>query len=132
MKKHLQVINSMRPLFWSLALLLLFFSTNAVGQAFSGTYSFAGTVGNVSSLPYNGTAITNLTVNPLVKVSVSTSSSSGNSRATNWPTGSVNGGAIGGNVDLGKYYEFSITASAGYTISNPSIQFGVGRSGEGP
>ena len=44
MKKHLQVINSMRPLFWSLALLLLFFSTNAVGQAFSGTYSFAGTV----------------------------------------------------------------------------------------
>ncbi|MFY7884533.1 MAG: beta strand repeat-containing protein, partial [Dolichospermum sp.] len=102
------------------------------GQAFTGTYSFAGAVGNVASLTYNGTAISNLTVSALVKTGVTTSSSSGNSRATTWPTGSTNGGAAGGSIDLGKYYEFTITGATGYTISNPSISFGVGRSATGP
>ena len=53
---------------------------------FTGTYSFASATGNVSSLAYNGTAIPNVTVGNLVKVGVTTSSSSGNFRATNFAT----------------------------------------------
>ena len=112
--------------------LILVFGWNLVwGQSFTGTYSFASATGNVASLAYNGTAISNLTVSALVKTGVTTSSSAGNSRATGWDTGSTNGGAAGGSVNTGKYYEFSITAGAGYTISNPTLSFGVGRSGTG-
>jgi hypothetical protein len=102
------------------------------GQAFTGTYSFASATGNVASLNYNGTAISNLTVSALVKTGVTTTSSSNNSRATGWDTGSTNGAAAGGNVNTGKYYQFSITAGAGFTISNPTLSFGVSRSGTGP
>ncbi len=102
------------------------------GQTFTGTYSFASATGNVASLSYNGTTISNLTVSALVKTGVTTSASTGNSRATGWDIGSTNGAAAGGSVNTGKYYEFSITAGAGYTISNPTLSFGVGRSGTGP
>ena len=102
------------------------------GQTFTGTYSFASATGNVASLSYNGTTISNLTVSALVKTGVTTSASTGNSRATGWDIGSTNGAAAGGIVNTGKYYEFSITAGAGYTISNPTLSFGVGRSGTGP
>ena len=101
------------------------------GQEFNGTYSFAGTIGNVPSLSYNGSAITNLTVGALTKTGVATSSSSGNSRASGWGTGSTSGGAAGGSIDLNKYFEFTITADSGYTISNPTLTYGVGRSGSG-
>jgi hypothetical protein len=104
----------------------------ANGQEFNGAYSFASTAGNVESLTYNGTTIANLTVSALVKTGVTTSSSSGNSRANAWPTGSTNGGAAGGSIDLAKYYEFTLTCASGYTITNPSISFGVGRSSTGP
>ncbi len=115
-----------------LALLLLVVIGGSVrGQTFSGTYSFASTTGNVASLTYNGTTISNLTVGALVKTGVTTSSSSGNSRSIGWSTGSTDLGSAGGSVDLGKYYEFTITASAGYTISNPTLTYGVGRSGTG-
>jgi hypothetical protein len=102
------------------------------GQTFTGTYSFASAIGNVASLDYNGTAISNLTVSALVKTGVTTTASSSNSRATGWDTGSTSGAAAGGNVNTGKYYEFSVTAGAGFTISNPTLSFGVGRSGTGP
>ncbi|UPT71335.1 MAG: T9SS type A sorting domain-containing protein [Flavobacterium sp. JAD_PAG50586_2] len=101
------------------------------GQSYNGTYSFAGTIGNVASMNYNGTAITNLTPSPIIKVGVTTSSSNGNSRASGWDTGSTDGGAAGGTVGLGKYFEFTITATGGKTITNPTITFGVGRSGTG-
>jgi len=50
--------------------------------AFSGTFTFSGTTGHVASFPYNGTAIPDITVGSLDKVGVTTSPSSGNSRAT--------------------------------------------------
>ncbi|MEI7535218.1 MAG: fibronectin type III domain-containing protein, partial [Verrucomicrobiae bacterium] len=116
----------------AVALLLGLSVATSWAQSFSGTYSFAGTIGNVASLTYNGTAIPNLTVGALTKVGVTTSSSSGNSRATGFGTGSVDQGAIGGTLDTGKYFEFTITSASGYTISNPTITFGVGRSATGP
>jgi hypothetical protein len=111
---------------------VIVFGGTMTGQVFSGTYSFASANGNVASLTYNGTAISNLTVGSLVKTGVTTASSSGNSRSTGWSTGSTDSGSAGGSVDLGKYYEFTITAGSGYTISNPTLTYGVGRSGTGP
>ncbi|MCA0426309.1 MAG: T9SS type A sorting domain-containing protein [Bacteroidetes bacterium] len=125
-------MNYVNQLFLWSAILILGMG-NSKAQSFSGTYSFAGTVANVSSLNYNGSAITNLTVSALTKSGVTTSSSSGNSRASGWGTGSTNGAAsAGGSVDLAKYFEFTITAGSGYTISNPTLTFGVGRSATGP
>ena len=96
------------PLTLPLCLVLVLGVGNVWGQAFTGTYSFASATGNVASLNYNGTAISNLTVSALVKNGVTTTSSSGNSRATGWDTGSTNGEAIvGGSVNTGKYYEFT-------------------------
>ena len=98
---------------------------------FTGTYSFASATGNVSSLAYNGTAIPNVTVGNLVKVGVTTSSSSGNFRATNFATETLPFD-LNGAIDVSKYFEFSLTASTGYTLDMSSFTFGVGRSGTGP
>lgn len=102
------------------------------GQAFSGTYDFSGDGNDVSSFHYNGTPIANVTPSAISKVGVTSSSSSGNFRARDWGTGSTDGAEAGGSLDTGKYFEFSITAATGYTISNPTIDFGAGRSGTGP
>lgn len=110
----------------------MFFTSLNLAQQFNGVFSFAGSAGDVSSLNYNGVAIPNLTVSPLIKNGVTSSGSSNNSRATGWDTGSTDNGAAGGNVNLNKYYEFTITTSSGFTISNPTLSFGVGRSGAGP
>ena len=114
-----------------LALLFLLTTNWAMGQAFTGTYSF-GSGGNVTSFNFNGTAISNLTVDPITKNGVSSSSSTNNFRASGWTTGSTNGGAAGGTRDASDYFEFTITAATGYTISNPTLSFGVGRSATGP
>jgi hypothetical protein len=100
--------------------------------AFSGTYTF-GSDGNVSSFAYNGTAIDDVTVGNLAKVGVSTSSSSGNFRASNFPTGATDGSNVfAGSLDPGKYFEFTLSAAAGHTLAMDSLSFGVGRSGAGP
>jgi len=116
---------------YKLLLMTLFACGLGWGQDFNGTYSFASAIGNVASLSYNGSAITNLTVGALTKTGVTTSSSSGNSRASGWGTGSADAGTAGGSIDLSKYFEFTITADSGYTISNPTLTYGVGRSGTG-
>ena len=112
--------------------LLLTAASSSFGQAFSGNFSFSGTNGDNASLAYNGSAIANLTVSALTKNGVTNATNSGNFRATNFATGSTNGGAAGGSIDTAKYFEFTITADAGYTLSNPSLNFGVGRSATGP
>lgn len=93
------------------------------GQAYTGTYTF-GTSGNVSSFAYNGTAIANMTVGNLTKAGITSSSSSNNFRGSDWEVAST--------IDLTKYIEFTLTATNGYTITNPTIDFGIGRSGTGP
>jgi len=99
---------------------------------FSGTYTF-GSDGNVTSFAYNGTPIFGVTASPLVKVGVSTSVSTSNFRANDWPTGASDGSdVLPGSPDAARYFEFTVTAAAGKVIDGPSITFGVGRSGGGP
>jgi autotransporter-associated beta strand protein len=105
-------------------------SSIASANPFSGTFTF-GSGGNVTSFPFNGTPIPNLTVSDLTKVGVTTSSSTGNFRASNWALDPVVG-TLGGTVDLSKYYQFTLTAAAGYTFNMTDFNFGVGRSGTGP
>lgn len=107
---------------------------SALGQiAFTGTYDFSGTAGNVASFNYNGTAISNLTVGPIIKsAGITTSSSTNNSRATNWAVDNAPIGSLTGAIDTTKYIEFTLTAATDYAIDLSSISFGVGRSGTGP
>lgn len=108
-------------------------SSNASAEAFTGTFNLVGGGNNVTSFAYNGTPIPNLTVSALTKVGITSSSSSNNFRGNNWPTGATNGSnTFTGALDTAKYVEFSLTAAAGKLISNPSITFGIGRSGTGP
>ena len=87
------------------------------------TYSF-GDNGNVNSFNYNGSTMPNLGVSALTKNGVTaTVSSTNNFRASDWSTSTLLSN---------KYFEFTITASQGFTITNPSITFGVGRNGSGP
>jgi hypothetical protein len=95
------------------------------------TYSF-GSGGNTNSFNYNGTTMPNLVVSALTKNGVTSSSSTNNFFASAWGTGSVDNGAAGGTLDSSKYFQFTITAGQGFTVTNPSITFGVGRGNTGP
>ena len=98
--------------------------------AFTGTYTW-GANGNTNSFAYNGTDIANLTESAFTKVGVTTGSSSGNFRASGWALDPVIGTLTGTN-DPSKYFEFSLTADSGFTLSMTNINFGVGRSATGP
>jgi len=113
-------------------LTILIFCLTLFGQtSFTATYTF-GSDGNVSSFAYNGSSYTGLSFSTIEKVGVTSSSSSGNFRATGWPTGATSGSdSFTGSVDLGKYIGFSLSASEGYTLSVSAITFGIGRSGTG-
>jgi hypothetical protein len=113
--------------------LILLFSIGFVfaQTVFTATYTF-GADGNVSSFAYNGTAYDGITMGTIDKVGVTTSSSTGNFRATNWPTGATNASDVfTGVVDTEKYIGFTISAAPGYKFSVGAITFGVGRSGTG-
>jgi hypothetical protein len=98
---------------------------------FSATYTF-GTDGNVASFTYNGTIYDGIEMGSIVKVGVTSTSSSGNFRANNWPLGATSeSDNFTGSVDLGKYIGFTITAATGYKFSVSSITFGIGRSATG-
>ena len=114
-----------------LAFAVICTASHAFAQtAFTGTYTF-GSAGNTNAFSYNGSPIPNLTVGDLNKVGVTTSSSSGNFRASNWALDATVG-TLTGSVDLGKYFDFTLTAAAGYTFDMTSFNFGVGRSSTGP
>jgi autotransporter-associated beta strand protein len=98
--------------------------------AFTGTYTW-GAIGNTNSFAYNGTDIANLTESAFTKIGITTSSSSGNFRATGFALDPVLGSLTGTN-DPTKYFDFSLTAASGFTLSMTNINFGVGRSGTGP
>ena len=116
-----------------LVFLLVFFGKGVWGQTpFTATYTFTGTTGNVASFAYNGTVYDGITPGDIVKVGVTTSSSTGNFRASNWPLGAISGSEVfTGDVDLAKYFEFTISAVSGYKFTVTSITFGVGRSSTG-
>ena len=102
-------------------------------QAFTGSFNLSGGGNDVTSFDFNGTPIADLTVSALTKVGITSSSSTGNFRGSNWPLGATNGSDVfTGSVDTSKYIQFTITAAAGKVINLPSINFGIGRSGTGP
>ncbi|MFM9948121.1 MAG: choice-of-anchor D domain-containing protein [Saprospiraceae bacterium] len=117
-------------------LVLMVGLVNGVGwgqTAFTATYDLSGGGNDVASFAYNGSAITGATPANLLKVGISSASSTGNFRGTNWPTGATTGSnTFTGSVNLGRYIEVSIATVSGYELSFTTISFGVGRSGTGP
>jgi hypothetical protein len=99
-------------------------SAHAQPVAFTNaTYTF-GTNGNVSSFAYNGTAVSNLVPGNLIKsAGLTTSSSSGNFRASGWTTNAA--------IDTNDYIGFALSSGAGTTLSLSNFNFGIGRSGTG-
>ncbi len=115
-----RIMRLLLPVLW---MVLLSVSLNGRGQTpFTATYTF-GANGNVQSFAYNGTTYDGISMSNIVKVGVTTSSSSGNFRANSWPTSE--------SVDDGKYIGFSITAADGYKFTVNTINFGIGRSSTG-
>jgi hypothetical protein len=116
-----------------LALAAVCVASHAFAQtnAFTGTYTWGGD-GNTNSFAYNGTNIANLTPSAFTKTAnVGTTPSAGNFRGTNWALDASIGTLTGAN-DPTKYFEFSLTAGAGFTLNMTNINFGIGRSGTGP
>jgi len=108
-----------------LFLIMFTIGSIAFGQtAFTATYTFTGTTGNVASFAYNGTAYAGITPSAIVKAGIVTSSSSGNFRGTGWSTTA--------SVNTADYIGFTIDAVAGYKYTISTITFGVGTSGTGP
>jgi len=107
-------------------------AASAASVTSSGIFTF-GNSGNVSSFAYNGDAIANLSVGNLLKVGGTTSSSSGNFRASGWPVDASGTSALlTGTADLGDYFGFTLTADSGYTFDIDALTFGFGRSATGP
>jgi hypothetical protein len=127
--------NKMRKIkftFLVVALMMVLVNVGWGQTPYTATYTFTGTTGNVASFDYNGTTYSGISPSAIAKVGVTTSSSSGNFRATGWPTGATDGSnTFTGSVDLGKYIEFSIVPVSGYKYTITSITFGVGRSATG-
>ncbi|HPS59970.1 MAG TPA: FN3 associated domain-containing protein [Candidatus Cloacimonas sp.] len=100
--------------------------------AFTATYTFTGTTGHVEKFSYNGTLYDGISMGTIDKVGVTSSSSTGNFRATGWPLGAISGSdTFTGSVDTGKYFGFTITAASGYKFTVSTITFGIGRSATG-
>ncbi|MBW6516458.1 MAG: endonuclease [Candidatus Cloacimonetes bacterium] len=118
-------------------LILIAFALLSIGLIFgqvpfTATYTFDGTTGNVESFIYNGTTYDGIEMGNLIKVGVTSTSSTGNFRANNWPLGATDGSDVfTGTVDFDKYFGFSITAGTGYEFTVNSITFGIGRSSTG-
>ncbi len=109
-------------------------ASSAWGQtSFTATYDLSGGGNNVTSFDYNGTSYPGISPGALVKVGITSSSSTGNYRGSVWPTGATSGSDVfAGTVDLGYYIGFTVDAVSGYKFTVTSLTFGVGRSSTGP
>lgn len=123
----------MQKIAWATLALLLGMGLARGQTPFTATYNLAGDGNNVTSFAYNGTSYAGISAGSLVKEGISSSSSSGNFRGSNWPTGATNGSDLfTGSVDLAKYIGVTVTAVPGYKFTVTSISFGIGRSATGP
>jgi len=121
----------MKKIFFILPILVMSVWLSAQ-TSFTATYTFSGTTGHVQSFTYNGTTYAGISMGTIDKVGVTSSSSTNNFRATDWPLGATNGNDVfTGTVDLGKYIGFTINAVTGYKFTVSTITFGIGRSGTG-
>ncbi len=115
-----------------LLFLVWLFSYQMWGQTpFTATYTF-GTNGNVTSFNYDGSSIIGVDMGPMLKVGITSTSSSGNFRGDQWSLGAINGSdTFTGSVDTNKYIGFTMAATDGYVFTVTSITFGIGRSSTG-
>ncbi len=111
--------------------------TFATAIAATGQFDFAPHDGAATSFAYNGTAIPNITVSDITYVGVNPGNNDPNLQGQ-WPltgtpntSGAANADLIG-TPNTGAYYQFTLTADAGYVLSNPKLRFGVGRELNGP
>lgn len=116
---------------------LVFASLIANAQSFTATYDFAATT-SVSGTtdPTTPPSVTGLTCGSFMAVGTGSNSSAGNRFSFNsWGTGATTGvdtySTMTGTIDLGKYYEVTLTPQAGFTLSLNSIAFTAQRSGTG-
>ena len=111
----------------------MFFSIIFAQTNFTATYNFAGNETDVVSFAYNGDTYEGITPQPLLKLGVTSTGSTNNFRAKEWPLGATSESDVfTGVIDLEKYIGFSIEPVAGYTFTITSIKFGLGRSATGP
>jgi len=97
---------------------------------FTGTFDLTTAAAN--NFAYNGSAITDVTVSNLNGVGVTYNSGTGRLMFTGWNTGATSGSnTFLGSINLSKYIEFSLTATAGTTIDMTSLDFGIRRSSQG-
>lgn len=97
---------------------------------FIGTFDLTSATAN--NFAYNGTAIADVTVSNLIGVGVTFSTGTGRLMFSSWSTGATSGSnTFTGSIDLGKYIEFSLAATAGTTIDMTSLDFGIRRSATG-
>ncbi|MDR1545054.1 MAG: hypothetical protein LBS50_11765, partial [Prevotellaceae bacterium] len=83
---------------------------------FTAVYTFIGQTGHVGSFNYNGSSYDGISMDPITKVGVTSSSSPENFRADTWSTG---------GIDVNKYIGFTITANSGYKFTVNTITFGI-------
>lgn len=109
----------------------------ANAQSFTATYDFAATT-SVSGTtdPTTPPAVTGLTCGSFMAVGTGSNSSAGNRFSFNsWGTGATTAvdtySTMTGAIDLGKYYEVTLTPQAGYTLALNTIAFTAQRSGTG-
>ena len=125
--------------YWRTLSMMLLMSISSVttmfGQAFSGTYPFTS-VTTTSGLtdPTAVPTATGVTFGSFSSVISGQTNPSAASRFsfTNPPLGATNGSnTFTGSLDAAKYYQVTVTAAAGYTMTLSSITFTIQRSGTG-
>jgi hypothetical protein len=126
-------LRILRNVLWMVGMMVWGVGSVEGQTSFTATYNLSGGGNDVTSFNYNGSPITGAIPGPLLKFGITSSSSSGNYRGSNWALGATDGSDVfTGSVDLDKYIGVTIDAVPGYEISITSITFGVGRSGTGP
>ena len=113
----------------------------ANAQTFTATYSFAATNSVTGTTdPTPSPIITGITCGSFVAVGTGTTNgSAGRFSFNGWPIATLSGStsassysAMGGVIDLTKYYEVMMSPDAGYSITLDSIVFLSRRTGTGP
>jgi len=88
------------------------------------TWSFLGQPGDQVSTPFASVASGVSATDIARSVNVSAHSGTNSMNSTNWSTAPT--------IDLGKYYEFGLTAEPGFTLSLTSLVIGMTRTTAGP
>lgn len=113
----------------------------ANAQSFTATYSFAATSSVTGTTdPTPPPVITGITCGSFVAVGTNTANgSAGRFSFNGWPIATLSGttsaasySAMGGSIDLTKYYEVMMSPTAGYAVTLDSIVFLSRRTGTGP